>query len=283
MKSIKNRGRTLDAVFNPKHYAPFSGIVGRAAFKALWHDRPEAVLAHISHAAYCAPSYLTDLFEGFGATITFYHSHADAHGIIRGREAFLVVWPDKAVLAFRGTQAGQALAVEWQDADSDAHTLRLPFIPTDIVDDLNFMPHNYSEAGGASQFHRGFFNATSELWPEIYTDLAVLNLTDPAQLFVTGHSLGAAMAVVAAAFHPFKQVVTFGEPAVGNHLDCTIASGCAHVRYVNGHDPVTKIVPDWLYHHHGELRAITDSDGPDFRYDHSIINYGCILTAHELG
>ena len=85
------------------------------------------------------------------------------------------------------------------------------------------------------------------------------------------------MAVVAAAFYPFRQVVTFGEPAVGNHLDRTIASGCTHIRYVNGHDPVTKIVPDWLYHHHGELRSISDIDGPDFRYDHSIINYAAIL------
>jgi hypothetical protein len=32
-----------------------------------------------------------------------------------------------------------------------------------------------------------------------------------------------------------------------------------------------------MYKHHGELKEIEDIDGPDVRFDHSIINYAVIL------
>ena len=104
-----------------------------------------------------------------------------------------------------------------------------------------------------------------------------LELSSPGQLFVTGHSLGAAMAVIAGVKYPFNKIVTFGEPSVGNDLDNSIDPECSHIRYVNGVDPVTKIVPESMYKHHGEPIEIEDMDGPDVRFDHSIINYSAIL------
>ena len=102
-------------------------------------------------------------------------------------------------------------------------------------------------------------------------------LSDPTQLFVTGHSLGAAMAVIAGMIYSFNKIVTFGEPSVGNNLERTIEPSCPHIRYVNGDDPVTKIVPESLFKHHGKLKKIMDIEGTDFRFDHSIINYAIIL------
>ena len=79
-----------------------------------------------------------------------------------------------------------------------------------------------------------------------------------------------------AMMHPFKEVVTFGEPSVGNNIGKTLGN-CAHIRFVNGDDPVTKIIPEVVYEHHSEPIKIQDTSGPDIKFDHSIINYAEIL------
>lgn len=285
MNMIENRGRTIDGVVNPRNYPPFLRIPDRVAFDAAWAERPDWIFANMAHAAYCDKSYLEELFEAFGARIKFYQSKADRHGVVRGREAYLAIWDDKAILSFRGTEADDKLKVKLRENEklsALSHKILPPefsisLVPTDIVDDLNFSPVTFRGINGQSQLHRGFFEATEELWPEISGDLEKLELTSPDQLFVTGHSLGAAMAVIAGVKYPFNKIVTFGEPSVGNDIDNTIDPDCAHIRYVNGIDPVTKIVPRSMYEHHGELKAIEDIDGPDVRFDHSIINYAVIL------
>jgi len=287
MKQIENRGRTLDAVIHPNKYAPFSEIPDKPSFDRAWLSNPDWILANTAHAAYFDAEYLEQLFTPFGGKVTFYQSKPDGHGWLRGSQAFLVVWNDKAILSFRGTEADEPLILDLQASEADPgflggllpRRIKLPFIPTDIVDDLDFLPFTYSEAEGESQLHRGFYKATKRIWDDIEADLKQLELSDSGQLYGTGHSLGAAMAVVAGLMHPFSRIVTFGEPSVGNHIDQTLSSGCSHIRYVNGIDPVTKIVPKFLYKHHGELKEIADIDGPDLKYDHSIINYACILAS----
>ena len=287
MKEIENRGRTLDAVVNPKNYSPFSKIPDKAAFEAAWKSNPDWIFANMAHAAYCDREDIEKLFKDFGATeIKFYESKLDEHGIKRGREAFLAIWDDKAILSFRGTEAGDKLKIKLNEKIRFFAThlkIDLPpdidilFLPTDLIDDLDFAPYTYKEESGESQVHGGFFKATMELWPEIYKDLETLDLSDSTQIFVTGHSLGAAMAVIAGIVYSFKKIVTFGEPSVGNNLENTIEPGCSHIRYVNGDDPVTKIVPEFLFKHHEEPKEIKDIEGPDFKFDHSIINYAIIL------
>jgi len=285
MNAIENRGRTIDGVVNPKNYPPFLKIPDKAAFDAAWMHRPDWIFANMAHAAYCDKSYLEELFENFGARIIFYQSKPDRHGVVRGREAFLATWEDKAILSFRGTEADDKLKIKLRENEKISMLPReilpsmfeISVVPTDIVDDLNFSPVIYRGKNGQSQVHRGFFKATEELWPEISGDLDNLELSSRDQLFVTGHSLGAAMAVIAGVKYPFNKIVTFGEPSVGNDLDNTIDPDCLHIRYVNGIDPVTKIVPKSMYKHHGKLIEIKDIDGPDSRFDHSIVNYAVIL------
>jgi hypothetical protein len=273
-------------VVHPKKYPAFSKIPDKENFNEVWENNPDAVFANMAHAAYHDEDYLVGLFNKYGASIKFYESLPDEIGLIRGREAFLAIWTDKAILTFRGTEANDKLKLSINNKilhfASRYLNVDLPkeiklLFPTDIYDDVRFKKKTYRESGGESQIHGGFYNATMDLLPEIVRDLETLNLSDPSQVYVTGHSLGAAMAVVSAMFYSFKKIVTFGEPSVGNNLDNAITSSCPHIRYVNGKDPVTRIVPKKLFKHHGICKRIVDTDGPDLKYDHSIINYAEIL------
>lgn len=285
MKNIVDRGRTLDAVVNPKNYHPFSKIPDKETFEIAWKSNPDWVFANMAHAAYLDQEYLQKLFSSFGAKIKFYKSKADENGIIMGREAFLATWDDKAILSFRGTEASEKVKIIINEKfikiakkhfNFDLVTEVETLFPADILDDAAFVKGTYIEAGGKSDVHGGFYKSTLDLWTDIVKDLDNLSISDPTQLFVTGHSLGAAMAVIAAMMYTFKEVVTFGEPCVGNDIDNTIEK-CIHTRFVNGDDPVTRIIPEIVYEHHGNKINIQDINGADIKFDHSIINYAEIL------
>ncbi|MEB3291673.1 MAG: lipase family protein [Synechococcales bacterium] len=71
-----------------------------------------------------------------------------------------------------------------------------------------------------SRVHQGFWNALQSVWSEIRTALATVR--DRQQpLYITGHSLGGALAILAAAQfaqagEPIQAVYTYGAPRVGN-------------------------------------------------------------------
>jgi len=287
MKTVEERGRTLDQVLNPGLYEPFLGVADRAAFDRVWQQKPDCILANMAHAAYCKKTEIRTTMKKVGLNFeNFYQSDFDGNGVKRGREAFLVSWDDTAVLSFRGTEGGDKLQFrvsEKMKIFAKYLNIELPeavdilFMPTDLIDDLNAASYTYREGGKSSEVHAGFFKATNELWPKIQVDLKRLKENGVKEFFVTGHSLGAAMAVVAAMMGEFNQVVTFGEPSVGNDLGNTLEKSCKHTRYVNGDDPVTKIVPEFLFETHGDLEPIKDKSGADWRFDHSIINYAAVL------
>ena len=282
----RRNGRTMDAVLNPKHYPPFPDMTSLESFNRAWRDNPMVVLANMAHAAYCEPRDMQRLFNGFGATTRFYESRADSGPVIRGRQAFLSVWPDKIILSFRGTEGTETIRLKTPEA---LHTVAeklgwtLPedldtFLATDILDDLNFMTTAYRH----SHVHKGFLEATLDLWPAIEEDLITFYTSSKMPVYVTGHSLGGAMAVIAGMTYPFERIVTFGAPRVGKDIQRTIAEPSRHIRYVNGNDPVPRIVPTFYpfqYRHHGELRAIVDQNhgGPNVLYDHAIVNYAQVL------
>lgn len=287
MNQIEKRGRTLDALFNPKYYAPFLGIGDADKFRAVWKNHPDYVFANMAHAAYVDDDYNQALFAKLGVAVKSYASGPNSFGIIRGRQAILVHWDKVAVLSFRGTEGSEQLAVrtpEFLRRVADAVGIQLPdkfntFLATDILDDLNFPQVPYKGA----EVHRGFLAGTTELWPKIEADLSSSPIADCAEFYVTGHSLGAAMALIAGMTHQFNRIVTFGEPRVGRHIGKnSLAASTPHIRYVNGRDPVTAIVPTqapFSFEHHGEERCISDSKKTDDNrlFDHSIINYGQIL------
>lgn len=147
---------------------------------------------------------------------------------IKGAQGYLLKDSnDQYILSFRGTEVSQ---------------------PSDVLADLK-AGKNIEAAGG--KVHVGFKGELDKLWPSIQK-----SLTNVDKLYVTGHSLGAAMATIAASRIQDKVIalITFGSPRVGttafvNSLKVT------HYRVQNNCDDVTK-VPFRLmgFRHHGTHR-----------------------------
>jgi triacylglycerol lipase len=102
-----------------------------------------------------------------------------------------------------------------------------------------------------SELHSGFQAAVKTVWPEIRTALA--NRPPPEQaLFFTGHSLGGALAIIAAEHAmrelnaPATAVYTFGSPRVGGTAffnSYTPRLGDTTFRLVHGTDVVATVPP----------------------------------------
>jgi len=87
--------------------------------------------------------------------------------------------------------------------------------------------------------HRGLVEALRQVWQDLAPRLAALR--EP--LFMTGHSMGGALAQLAAWHHRPRAVYTFGAPRVG---DAGFAGSMASVpvyRMVNGRDVVADLPP----------------------------------------
>jgi triacylglycerol lipase len=140
---------------------------------------------------------------------------------------------EEYVLAFRGTEPDEL---------------------SDLLADLNAIPRGAMTHG---LVHSGFRGELDKLWDAILKHQAShKNKT----LYITGHSLGAAMATIATSrfeeFTKVEQLTTFGSPRVGTRKFVN-AIETTHYRFVNNNDIVTK-VPLWImgYKHHGLLQYI---------------------------
>ena len=148
-----------------------------------------------------------------------------------------VSWTDSFVIvAFRGTEPDQ-----WEDIFADL--------------DLPLVPH-----GQGGRVHRGFKDYVERVWPRLRARLDDLGPSRP--VWFTGHSLGAALATLAAdTYERTWAVCTFGSPRVG---DQTFAAafdkrfGRKALRFVNDGDIVTHVPPPLplRYKHVGGLRHI---------------------------
>ena len=123
-----------------------------------------------------------------------------------------------------------------------------PAKPQDWVTDFEAMP-------SPDDLHSGFEKAVDTVWPLIQT--AIAHRTAPSQpLFFSGHSLGGALAILAASRAPLEpnvqQVVvyTFGSPRTGGEIffdDYTPRLGDSTFRFVHGAD-IVPTVPLTLLH-----------------------------------
>ncbi len=244
--------RCLKAVFDPAAFEPFSRTPDAEAFETLWASGPDAVLAHLSHAAYHGAATVQRLVERLGAVETHTFSLGGrAHRADASAHAVLAVWHDKAILAFRGSACMH-----------------------DTLTDLCFLRRRF----GAARVHSGFSQRFERLWPDIETRVETISASVPSvPIVATGHSLGGAMALLAGTRFPFDRIVTFGEPRVGIGLD-TVFRAREHRRIVNGHDPVCRIPLPIGYRHHGDATVLVDPHhGTSATYDHAIVYYAEIL------
>ena len=151
-----------------------------------------------------------------------------------------VAWNnDFVIVAFRGTEPD-----EWQDMLTNS---KIKLVPWDH---------------GRGKVHRGFMEANQEIWPKLEEKLKDL---PGRKVWFCGHSLGAALATLAADRYPHTRgVCTFGCPRVG---DATFAEAFnLHLagktfRYVNHHDVVTHVPPPILGYKHVEPARFIAPDG----------------------
>jgi triacylglycerol lipase len=113
------------------------------------------------------------------------------------------------------------------------------------------------------RIHKGFYNAYQPLKPQI---VKLVKAANSKHLWITGHSLGGALAVVCAYDLIENEkldvdgVITFGQPMVAKpelagHLDSVLLGRFAH--YVNRNDIVARVPPN--FSHCGSLVWFTDS------------------------
>ena len=156
-------------------------------------------------------------------------------GIFRGfaTQGFVARRDDIVIVAFRGTEPLNA--ADWL-SDVKYHQVTLKDIP--------------------GLLHGGFAHALGDGVTEQMCD-TVTKLARGAKtrLFVTGHSLGGALAVIAAALLHFREgrriagVYTYGQPRVGDPAFCSSfdqALGPVTFRYVNDLDIVPHVPPTRL-------------------------------------
>ena len=117
--------------------------------------------------------------------------------------------------------------------------------PKDWLDNINA----FSVEVLFGSFHRGFWKSVEDVWDKINGEYEKLRTKKKRPLFITGHSLGGAMATIAAArlIHedkPFISLYTFGQPRSMARDAARIfnveTAGRCH-RFQNNEDIVTRI------------------------------------------
>jgi triacylglycerol lipase len=137
---------------------------------------------------------------------------------------------NEMVLAFRGTEPDEF---------------------SDLTADLNAFPDR-AQVGG--WVHNGFQNELEKVWTDVLKILG--DELGGRALYICGHSLGGAMATVAASRLNPHALYTYGSPRVGTKKFVKNIT-CPHYRHVNNNDIVPKVPFAWLgYRHHGELQYI---------------------------
>jgi len=150
-----------------------------------------------------------------------------------------------AVVAFRGSEA------RLRKGDSD-----IGYIFADWMANFDFAPEPWEQGGNV---HRGFMGALDEVWDDLEDHVANLQKNNR-KIWMTGHSLGAALATLAAdRYGNVQGLYTYGSPRVGDRNFKEDFNVNAY-RFVNNSDIVTKVPPANMYLHVGELKYI-DSDG----------------------
>lgn len=176
------------------------------------------VFAHIADITYNDPKAAKTKFKALGYTIVEFFD-------IDNAQAYLLKGSDGThVLSFRGTEVSE---------------------PSDVIADLK-AGKNLEACGG--KVHVGFKGEINKLWPSIQKSIENIDT-----LYVTGHSLGAAMATIASSRMQSKVIalITFGSPRAGNQ-EFVNSLTVTHYRVQNNCDDVTK-VPFRLmgFRHHG--------------------------------
>jgi len=127
-----------------------------------------------------------------------------------------------------------------------------------FISDAEFFLIDYPGVQGAL-VHAGFYEAYTVVSPSVVAAVKAIKQNHPdLPISVTGHSLGAALAVICAldlaqsGFNGDVQVWTFGQPRVGNSVFANYYNMLIPIsrRTVNHHDLIPHVPPEFLFYHH---------------------------------
>lgn len=202
-------------------------------------------LAKASYLVYQDTEYVAEISEyRWGVTDLkkdFYYFNDD----VRDTQAFIFRTKDAVILAFRGSQEMK----DWQTNFStqfNKFALRTTMEP--LAEDVT---------PPRGMVHRGFQAGWDAVEDAVVRQLVdwKAGLKDGVPLFITGHSLGGALATVAAAalvkrgFRNIRGVYTFGQPRVGDLIfvaEIGLELKDKVFRFVNNNDVVPHVPPPYL-------------------------------------
>ncbi len=148
----------------------------------------------------------------------------------RGTQGFVARHPslNLSVLAFRGTESDKF---------------------EDLISDGDILQRAWPSSTGCP-VHAGF----ADCWDAVTERVASLLPEPKGTLLITGHSLGAALATLAAIVVKPAKLITFGSPQVGNEKLGALLTGVEVRRFVHCCDLIARIPPEQIDQKHvGDL------------------------------
>jgi hypothetical protein len=156
-------------------------------------------------------------------------------------QGYVATSPKHIVVAFRGTESPTTIDGLKDWLLNDAVNL--------LIQPTGPLASDFVAAGVGARWHMGFISAISAVWDPVLARVNAEVEKDDRPVWVTGHSLGGAMALLGGWLLNRKgisvhQVYTYGAPMVGND---TVAKAFDQefankiFRYVNTEDPIPKL------------------------------------------
>jgi triacylglycerol lipase len=151
-----------------------------------------------------------------------------------GTQGFLTADTESSlsILAFRGTEVNRV----------------------DRATDLQAWPRAWAEGG---RVHQGFAAALALVWDDLAPRLADAK----GRRIYTGHSLGAALATLAASRQPPDALYTYGSPRVGDDAFLQTLSSIESHRYTNCCDVICRLPMELLGYRHLGFALYVDREG----------------------
>ena len=232
---------TLAALYPPiRGYRYFDAPEG-------WSFKPTAAIDDAQQAWWLAEHALLAYDRSNKVTSTLAAAGYQTH-IARDRGsssfAYAAIGADHGILAFRGTEA-LTPGDSWR---------KLASVARDWWIDARVQRVDCAQGG---QVHAGFLHALDAIWPQLQ---GVLDQAP--RWWCTGHSLGGALAALAAARVSASDAqlagaITFGQPRVGDAASAAQLAQLPLLRVVNACDLVPELPPTALgYEHAGQLRHL---------------------------
>ncbi len=210
-------------------------------------------LADASLLVYGDASFITGKFEksplpGLGFSVDWILAGDEVRGMVLRRD-------DVLAIVFRGTK------LPLTDLSGADGPKLVDFIigNEDLKTDSRFLPTSTALGG---RVHSGFLEAFTQISERL--DDVVRARRPQQKIWLAGHSLGGALAMLAAshlADVPIEGLYTYGCPRVGDAKFVTTLPACVHRRFVHRDDFVPRLPPSWPlgYEDAGERQAVPDA------------------------